>query len=222
MRKNALKKVLGFYRKYQISQIIAIIASVVMAIINLVSYFRSGGQMYVTFFIFFLFMALIRGILRIENYFRPNGEALYYYTTAISMLILMPYLNISLIYVAYTKGPIKFPFFFMIYGYAFYAFYKLISSIIAIHRSRRAKGNGRDPYLFCLSRLSFISAIYTMISLAANLVYMNNAKPMGWYAMMDSIMISICSIFSLLSIIFLFIYGHKVRKNKNYELTKGI
>lgn len=214
MKSHWLKKAVTFYRKYRISFLISIVASIVMFIFNLVSYFRSGGLMYAVFALFFLGMAIIRTILFLENLFIKDGDRVYYYTTSVSLFLLLPYITGSLVYLAYIKGPIHFPFSFLIYGYAAYAFYKMISAILFRHRAKTADKGRRDPYLYCLSYLSFISALYTMVSLATNLVYFKQNEITGWFQTMEYIMVSVGSLFSFIGVFHLLHEGRKAGKKK--------
>lgn len=214
MKSHWINKAIAFYRKYQISFLISIVASIVMFIFNLVSYFRSGGQMYAVFALFFLGMAIIRTILFLENLFIKDGDRVYYYTTSLSLFLLLPYITTSLVYLAYIKGPIHFPIHFLIYGYAAYAFYKMISAFLFRHRAKTVNHGGKNPYLYCLSYLSFISALYTMVSLATNLVYFKQNEITGWFQRMEYIMVSVGSLFSFIGAFHLLHEGRKAGKKK--------
>ena len=224
MASGKIKKAIAFYQKHKLSFLVSIVASLVMALINLISYVKGGGQMYALFFLFFLGMAILRTILFILNHFFPKGESVYYFTTSIALFFFLPYISGSLMYVAYFKGPIHFPLPNLIYGYAAYAFYKMISALLNFHKSKKAKHGGKDPYLYCVSHLGMISAIYTMVSMATNLVYFSQKGKDGQVEYSIYILASVGALFSFIGAIHLLVLGFKANKKKKVlkTLTKGL
>ena len=151
------EKISQINQKYQISMMLSIIASIVMTVVHIVLFFTGKSVFYIGVIIFSIVFLAVRLICYRFNKKKENDyrQSIYSFPLLLLAISAMP---ATFFWAIYRKGDLNLPYEWLIYGYAAYAFFKLISSFILFRKTRKNKGslyekNCRD--------LSFMSALIT-------------------------------------------------------------
>jgi hypothetical protein len=201
-----MKRLKAFYEKYDIGEVVSILAGIVMGVFNLVALIRSGDDIFIALMSFYFGMALIRSILLLLKRAGKDKASVMNLSTFAFLVLGMPAFNASVIYLIDKEPQIDFPYSFLIYGYALYAFYKLINACVLAYKGRKHK----SPYLQCLSVLSFLSAFYTIMSLTVNLAYAGlDTPPEGTIKNIEWAFLGIIGIYEIAVFILLLVRGIK-------------
>ena len=153
--KEKYNKIKQFIIDNDISLYFSIAATLAMVIIHLVNVILHYSN-FLLFYVFFYFFLLLTKVWLYFDNKRENSNP-FLIGTIMSFIILIPLLN-SLIFTIKDRDKPVYFFDFMIYGYAFYAFFKLIVSIVNYHNSKSNNNVNKRVY----SYFSLLSAFLTL------------------------------------------------------------
>ncbi len=189
-------------------------AGVTMGIINTFAMIHGKSRVFAALLSFYFGLSFMRLVLLILKKTKHTRACAMDLASALFLSLAMPTFNIALFVLENGEVLIDFPFEFMIYGYAFYAFYKMVSAIRSIFLGKKEK----SPYLQCIAVFSTLSAAYTMISLMVNLVYQTGGSENHAMQQIELSLLIITMLYELVMIIVLAVRGF--RDLKQYRLVK--
>lgn len=152
---NSIKEI---WKKYELGFYCSLAGSLIMGTIHLVSTIISFSWLSFNYMLFCYLIMLARVFIW---YLHHKNKNAFYLSGAIWLILILIPLGVSLFKTITDKEVTIFIFDWIIYGYAFYAFFKLILGFINLSKKEKRQ----KAELNVLSWMSLISALFTMFML---------------------------------------------------------
>lgn len=165
-------KFLDSWKKYEIGFYVSVLGLFIMGTFHLVMTCISFSWAIFNYMLFSYVMMFAR--ISIFLLSKNNKENKAYLVCSLFLIVVLIPLCVSLVKTIQDREFKLFTFDWMVYGYAAYAFYKLIYGIVALVKSKR---NNETRNVLC--RLSLVNAFFTMFMLEFNLIrnYKQETRP---------------------------------------------